>query len=91
MPIKSSTVKYLSNPVINVPRNRHPSVFFTVVSEKKKKWKHGISWRLPTMKKSALLKNRDFNFSLVLVMKFSFISSFLGKVKVFSVIIACLS
>ena len=37
MPIKSSTVKYLSNPVINVPRNRHPSVFFTVVSEKKKK------------------------------------------------------
>ena len=39
--------------------------------------------------KSALLKTRECHFSLVLVMEFRIISSYLGKVKYFSTILTC--
>ena len=42
-------------------------------------------------KKSALLKTTESHYSLVWVMEISIISSCLGKVKVFPIILACQS
>ena len=42
-------------------------------------------------KNSALLKTRESHFSLVWVMEFSIVSSYLGKVKAFPPILACQS
>ena len=56
--------------------------FFTIVS-KQKKWKYGIPWHLHT----SLLKAKEFHFSFAWVMEFSIISSCLGIVKVFLIIL----
>ena len=50
-----------------------------------------IPWHLPNTQKSVLLKTKESHFSLVWVMEFSIISSCLGKVKVFPIILACQS
>ena len=62
--------------------------FFTIGSKQKNKNENtGYQWHLHTIQKSALLKTREFHFSLVWVMEFSIISSCLGEVKNFPIIL----
>ena len=65
--------------------------FFYRCSKQKNKnleyHKNGVPWHVNTSQKSALFRTRELYFSLVWVVEFSIISSRLGKVKVFPIIL----